>query len=183
MQPAIKIDYQGLTDRLGVSVLDASAAEAHGILCGLICAGVAEAEKRWLGELLDAAEPQDLLVREATESLSALARSTRQEIGGPGVGFTPLLPSDEQPLPERAVALYDWVRGFLYGVGVSALDPSRLSNESREILDDLVAITRMDLDSLSEGEENENALMELQEFIPVAAMLLYEERGRSEDRQ
>jgi len=73
MQSATSPDYQQLTERLGVSELIPSAAEAHGMLCGLICAGEPDAEKRWLTELFADQDPQDLLVHEAAESLRTLA--------------------------------------------------------------------------------------------------------------
>jgi yecA family protein len=181
MHPVTATDYQELTDRLGSSDLHPSAAEAHGMLCGLICAGEPHAQRRWLSELLAESGSRDLLAQEAAQRLQSLAESTRAEIEGPGLGFTPLLPAEGRPLRERALALYDWARGFLYGLGLAGLDAAGLSEQAREVLADFAAITHMDLDSLTETEENEESLMELEEFVWVAAMLVYEERGRGEE--
>lgn len=165
---------EGLTD----SPLRATPAEAHGLLCGLLCAGAPEAEQRWRRELFDpdgeGGQPQDL-----PPSLWVLAKHTRAEIEGAGLGLTLLLPGDQAPLRERAEALYDWTRGFIYGLGVAGLGVEGLSDQGREALADLAQITRMDLDGLEEGEEEENALMELQEFLWVAARLLHDERGHA----
>lgn len=84
---------------------------------------------------------------------------------------------DSAPLGERALQLYDWVRGFLYALGLLSLSESELSGQGREILRDLTAITRMDLDELAESEENEQALAEVVEFVRVAAMLIHHERA------
>jgi len=64
-------------------------------------------------------------------------------------------PGESAPLGEQALLVYDWVRGFLYALGLVGLSESDLSEQGREILRDLTAITRMDLDDLEEGEENE----------------------------
>jgi uncharacterized protein YgfB (UPF0149 family) len=182
MHSASPIDYRQLTERLAVSELNPSAAEAHGMLCGLICAGHPDAESAWTEELLRGAEPGDLLAQECRRSLQELAETTREDIEGPGLGFAPLLPPEDASLAERAVGLYDWTRGFLYGLGVAGVDEKDLSEQTREIFRDFAAITHLDLDGLGqETEEGEDALMELQEFVWVAAMLVYEERGQHEE--
>jgi uncharacterized protein YgfB (UPF0149 family) len=172
-------EYAQLADRLAASPLSPTAAEAHGMLCGLICAGSASAAAVWIRELFPEAGrdgPPDAMTRSA---LQAVAERTRSEIEGPRLGFTPLLPEEGRSLRERAIGLYDWARGLFYGLGVAGLRREDLSEEGREAFADLADITRMDLDALEEGEENEAALAELQEFVWVAAMLIFEERGRS----
>jgi len=178
-QPAIAIDFQELTQRLAVSELNPSAAEAHGILCAMICAGEPRAEESWMSELLDGTDDADLLAQECRESLWDLATLTRGQIQGQELGFAPLLPDESAALAERALALYDWSRGFLYGLGIAGVDVVGLSEQGREVLSDFASITRLDLDDLDDSEENEQALAELTEFVRVAAMLVYEERGRS----
>jgi uncharacterized protein YgfB (UPF0149 family) len=173
-------DYLQLTERLTLSGLHPSASEAHGMLCGLICAGQREAERAWIDELLAGTDRRNVLVQELAGTLKGLAANTREEMDGPGLGLTPLLPGEERPLVERARGLYDWSRGFLFGLGVAGIGPADLAEPAREVFEDFSNITRMDLDALDEGEENEEALAELQEFIWVAAMLVYEECGRGE---
>jgi uncharacterized protein YgfB (UPF0149 family) len=172
-------DHDQLADRLEQSHLHPTAAEAHGMLCGLICAGAASASSLWIRELFPMGEETQGPDAETRRALRALADQTSDEIAGPGFGFAPLLPAEARSLRERALGLYDWVRGFVYGLGVAGLRQEDLSDEGREALADFADITRMDLDALGEGEENEEALAELQEFIRVAAMLIFEERGRA----
>ncbi|MEA3278917.1 MAG: UPF0149 family protein [Pseudomonadota bacterium] len=181
MDPASATDYQRLTERLAVFELTPSASEAHGMLCGLICAGHPQAEATWVEELLAGTDLNDLTAQDCRQSLQALADQTREEIVGPGVGLTLLLPGDERPLPERALGLYDWSRGFLYGLGIAGVDEKDISDQAREVLHDFAAITRLDLDALDESEDDEESLTELTEFAWVAAMLMYEERSRREE--
>jgi yecA family protein len=174
------IDQQGLEAQLTVSALSPSAAEAHGILCALLCAGEPGAKESWIAELLAGTDDTDLPTQECRRSLRDLAARTCEEIADTQVGFTPLLAEDSRPLAERALGLYDWSRGFLYGVGLSGMDVGRLSEQAREALDTLTDITRLDLDDLEDSEDNEWALMELTELVRIAAVLVYEEyRGES----
>jgi uncharacterized protein YgfB (UPF0149 family) len=176
-QAATAIDYQELTQRLAVSDMVPSAAEAHGILCALICAGSPRAEESWLEELLAGVDEGDLLAQELRPVLQDLALRTRTELAGEELGFTPLLPDESTRLAERALALYDWSRGFLYGLGIAGVDAGDLSEQGREVLGDFASITRLDLDDLEDSEEHEQALMELTEFVKVAVLLLLEEQG------
>jgi yecA family protein len=175
-QSSRAIDYQDLNGRLGVSELSPSAAEAHGILCAMMCSGDPEAEELWIAELLAGADDADLLTQECRRSLQDLAERTREEIASTQIGFTPLLPDESAPLADRAVGLYDWSRGFLYGLGLARVDASRLSEVAREAFGDFAAITRLDLDDLEDTEDNERALTELTELVRVAAALVYEEQ-------
>ncbi len=172
------IDYEGVRSLLEASDLSPSPGEAHGILCGLICAGDPHPADTWLDQLLPAAhaEAADLLAAEARAGLAALAERTLAEIQGPGLGFTLLLPDESGPLVERATAVYDWVRGFLFALGVLGVGERELSEQSWEVFRDFSELTRLDLGALDEGEDNEAALTELSEFVWVAAMLLYHER-------
>ena len=99
------------------------------------------------------------------------------EFEDPGLGFRPLLPEDGQPLQRRAQALADWCEGFLYGLGISGLDQERLSGATREALQDLAQIARMKVEGMEVSEREEEALMEVSEFVWVAAMLLFHDLG------
>jgi uncharacterized protein len=173
------IDYQGVRRLLDASALSPSPGEAHGILCGLVCGGDPQAARTWLDQLLPEADAEsgDVLAAEARSGLTRLARRTLEEFHGPGLGFTLLMPDESEPLAERATALYDWVRGFLFGLGVLGIGEAELSEQAREIFHDFSELTRLDLGALGEGEANEEALTEIAEFVWVAAMLIYHERA------
>jgi len=168
--------YPRLDQCIEGSALSPSPAEVHGILCGLICAGHPQADTTWLAEMGLQSTPGDLLAQNCEAQLRDLAERTHADIEGPGLGFSPLLPSDEMPLQERATAVYDWCRGFLYGLGLAGVSDHDLSDQTREVFRDFTEITRLDLADLDEGEDNEDALTEIVEFLWVAAMLVYEER-------
>jgi len=180
VEPMTATAYQRLAPCLSASALAPSPAEAHGMLCGLICAGHPQAEGVWLAEVEPVFPRGDLLAEAATRQcladLNDLAKRTRAGIEGPELGLRVLLPTEEAPLRERAEAVYDWCRGFLYALGLAGVGERDLSGDTREVFRDLSDITRLDLGDLDEGEENEAALAEIVEFLRVAAMLFHEER-------
>jgi uncharacterized protein YgfB (UPF0149 family) len=96
------------------------------------------------------------------------------ELADPELGFEPLLPEDDRPLTERAEAMVDWCRGFLGGFGLAGTGARQLSDEAQEILRDLGTIAASSFDFGNE-DEDEDALIEVQEFVRIGAMLLFTE--------
>ncbi|WP_462329571.1 UPF0149 family protein [Thiohalocapsa halophila] len=170
-------DHDELERLLAPSALSCSAAEAHGIYCGLLASGADAPRERWLAELLPAADTgrTDVDADSRRAALDALAAATEASLADTEQAFHPLLPADDRPLGERASAVHGWTRGLLYGLGIANLDQSRLAPETREVFDDLMEVTRMDLDDIEETTENEDALTEVLEFLRVAALLLREQ--------
>jgi uncharacterized protein YgfB (UPF0149 family) len=174
------INDPSLDHYLAAGALCPTVSEAHGVLCGLLCGGAPEAEALWLGQLApepDAAAGIDAGdAAEAQRALSGLARETREAIEDSELGFQLLLPDDSRPLAERALALYDWVRGFLYAWGTLAPQAQEPSAEVREVIEDFTDITRMDLQELDDDDQNEEAFAEVSEFVRIAAILIHQER-------
>ncbi len=176
-------DYDYLNDQLTQADIKSSAAEVQGLLCGLLCAGEKHLEQRLFAELTPNPERKDPPWKVCRESLQGLARETRKSISGEQMGFSLLLPGDGKPLQDRAAAVRDWCQGFLYGMGLTAGSGDReFSEEAREALGDLAEMTRMHVDDLGSGEEEEAALSEVIEFIWVAATLVHDELAPATDR-
>jgi uncharacterized protein YgfB (UPF0149 family) len=89
--------------------------------------------------------------------------------------FDLLLPDDDKPVSERGPAMVDWCQGFLGGFGVVPTPAQPLSDESDEALQDLAKIAASDL-NYEDSDADEEALIEVCEYIRVAAVLLYNER-------
>lgn len=149
-------------------------AEAHGTLAGALCSSSDYGLLEWLHEIL----PDDSPEEEALQSsiLQKVYDSLVRTLAGNEPDFAPLLPDDEQPLPERAEALSQWCAGFLYGLGSGpAADPAKVSTEAGEIIRDLTEITQVGVDPDEQNEENEVAFAEVLEFVRVGAQLLFVE--------
>jgi uncharacterized protein len=179
----MQVDYEYVGQCLSDAGVDYSASEAHGMLSGLICGGEKSVRRRLSGEWFSVEESGDLAVATCQAAMDDLAQAIYACIDGDDFGFPLLLPYDDAPLQQRAIAVRDWCEGFLYGVGlVTAENETGLPAQVKETLNDLSEISRMEVDDISGDEEEETALTELTEFLWVAAMLLYEEMA-SEQRE
>lgn len=178
----------------------AELAECHGVLCGLICRNGAVTHDDYLAQLATLQLMQD--PGQALKELFADAHiSTMQQLADMDLGFNLWLPDDDQPLEERTDALGQWCTGFLAGVGLGGELPA-LSEEAVEALHDMRQIARasypkiamtdadraevmdfaahdMDVDDMEAGdpeeENDENAFMEIVEYVRVVTLMLCEE--------
>jgi uncharacterized protein YgfB (UPF0149 family) len=163
--------YAGFAALLSSAGHSVSPAELHGLLLGRSCAGAGFEAEAWL---LDAAEllgsePQD----NVRQALIGLQEMVKGELCSEDVTVVLLLPDDETPLAQRAVALGQWCQGFLGGFGLTARDGA-LSGEAMEVLQDLSAIAQVQ-SALEESEDGESDYMEVMEYLRVAPLLLFAE--------
>ena len=150
-----------------------AAAESHGCLCGAFCTVQQYPVESWLDELVPDLE-EDPADDRAT--LRLLFADTVRALRGDEMEFQLLLPDDDAPLVERAMALSQWCQGFLYGLGAGSItDASELPGEVGEVVRDFIEISHAAVDAESGEESNENAYTELVEFVRVGVQLLFEE--------
>jgi hypothetical protein len=116
-----------------------------------------------------------LLVKEARQLLGQLYLATRDQISDEGYTFTPYLPDDGLSLPERAKCLSEWCQGFLYGLGLAGIDRKALQGDAKEVILDIAEFTKLDYENITSDEASELAYVELQEYLRVATLLIWEE--------
>lgn len=150
--------------------LGIDASELHGALCGFVCAGGPASPRDWLRQL--ALDPPDA---EAANALAPLFEASCAQLVDPQMGLQLLLPDGDAALGERADALIAWARGFLGGFGLVGGEAPALSEEASEALQDLSSIAGAQL-SYDDPDSDEESLMEISEFVRVAALLLQGER-------
>ena len=157
---------------------DLGFAESHGLLCGRICSGRDVDIEGWMFEVIGPEAKGD---RERCEAvLRAVSEETRARLEAPDFGFAPFLPDDEAPLALRCSELARWCQGFLYGLGASGrLELETLSDDAREMLSDLSAITA--LGAGDESEDVERDYCELVEYLRMGVMLVNEELTHRSD--
>jgi len=161
--------YQIINTILERSNADVSAAEAHGMATAMLCVNDQAESAQWLKELFkDDADLSD----EDKAALVKLFEQTRKLLTSGAFEFDLFLPDDDIFLDERVQALSSWCQGFLFGIG-SVYTASGCSGDVAEILKDITEFTK--LDEEAEGEEDENAYMEVTEYLRSAVLLLRDE--------
>ncbi len=166
-------DFDELELALRALNADVGAADFHGSLCGFLSGGGQGLEPFLVAMSLDQAGHADAQSRAL---VGELFRSSDEQMDDDSFAFSLLLPDMDRPLSERTEALLQWCQGFVGGLGLGGFaDENLLSADGREVLRDLIEISRTSV-SLDEDEEvDETALAELIEFARVGALLLRED--------
>lgn len=176
-----QLSYPRLARALAAAGGEVSPAEAQGLLLGLLCTARDDIHGKWLDELVEAPESEnDVLTRECVTLLRQLADITENQLNDENYELAFFVPDDEQSMTDRAVALLEWIQGFLYGLGLGGQQFVR-SLSSNQILEeglkDLAELTRMDVAALEQGDDSqENALFEISEYVRVIALTAYQGR-------
>ena len=152
-----------------------SAAEAHGMATGMLCVNEQIDSASWLTELF---QNSNAVLDENEYVLVRLFEETQRLLGSDEFDFDLFLPDDDALLIEQVDALRNWCRGFLLGVS-SGGSASNWSKEAREIIKDIAEFTKLDVDA--KGEEDEQAFMEITEYLRSAVLLLRDELSSSSE--
>ena len=108
--------------------------------------------------------------------LEAMYVTTQEQFDAAEFGVRLLLPDDNEALPVRLEALGQWCEGFYLGLGVAGLsDLDKLPEDSREIVQDMIDIAQIEVDTGDTSEEDEVAFEEVAEYLRVGALLIHEE--------
>jgi yecA family protein len=158
------------------------AAEAHGALCGMLCARGTIELSEWIDHVIGEQEQGNDLLHDVVHKMSELHQSTLEMVNDPTGDFKLLLMDDDDPLPERVEALAAWCEGFIYGLAAGGIqEGSELPEDAAELLKDMVEISRAghDVDDAgveeSDDNDDEAAYMEIEEYVRMGVLLIYEE--------
>ncbi len=153
-----------------------NAAEAHGILCGLLCisSSIEEDEDIWLRHVLSETAINDGLAWECEQQLRLVKSYTLEQLNSDNYDFKPLLPSDDIPLPERIQTLGGWCEGFLFGLGLTGIDMEAWSEMAKEFVNDVVSFSQIAPTDSTEAHEEE--YMQVFEYLRMGVINFYEEQ-------
>ena len=170
-------DYQQLQQHLESVAAEYSAAEAHGVQTGMLCGRLSN----WQEIILDEQNQADTEVRNTMAELDALWLLTAEQLRTGQIPLTLMLPDEDNSIIDRAAALRDWAQGFLYGFGLAGVQKKDLmSSDAGEALQDFAQISQLDLEEFGDQQENEEALMQLEEYLWVATSLIWHEAGKND---
>ena len=174
------LSYDEWTNKLDQAYVMASAAEVHGLIAGLLSAGVPAETEQMLPVLHDFLNDGQALPASVKSEVAVLIRDTAVDLAQQDFSFTMLLPGDDDSLPERLEAMVEWTQAFLVGFAVQQTDLSLVSEDVREALNQLTEVTKIDIHTTDDGssEENDEAYFLVLEHIRIMVLACYTEVGQ-----
>lgn len=170
------IDYEELVRQVAAAGIESTLPEIHGILCGLLCGKAPDTANLWSEALFSDIEDNGAQVAECRKSLDTVFHHTVNQLTEDRMELSLLLPDEEQEAVVRAAAIRDWCQGFLFGFGLAGRQPESLfSQDAGEAIRDFREISRMDVEEMGDASETEEALAHLEEYLWVAALLVYQD--------
>jgi hypothetical protein len=167
--------YDQLELKLHAAGAESGAAEAHGLLCGTICAGGKVAPATLLEHILGE-NTLSAAAQESSDMLIALQSDIVRQFYDDALGFALLLPADELPLARRTEALGQWCAGYLYGLALGGIrEGADLPDTVNEVMHDFYEISHARFAYETTDNADEEAYMEIVEYVRMSVLLLHEE--------
>jgi yecA family protein len=176
MNESATCSYTELDRQLQAAGAESGAAEAHGLLCGILATGGGTQSATWLEHLLGAGNTLSISARECSTLLHGLRAAIVRELNDDAFGFSLLLPPDEASLPRRTRALGEWCQGFLYGLALGGFrDDTALPETVREVMHDFYEISHAGFSEEPLDEGDEAAFEEIGEYVRISVLLVHDE--------
>lgn len=175
-----ELSFELIANALLSNKVTSDPSELHGILCGMVSGGMNLDNQDWINSLADFINAGDKFPEEVDSLIYQVYEASVEQLLDGEFSFSMLLPDDLAPIEERAQSLISWVQGFLLGFGVQQESQHSISDEVKEALNDFAEIAKMD-SAMSESEESEQALFEVEEYVRISAMLCFGELGKTGD--
>ncbi|MDV5171480.1 UPF0149 family protein [Photobacterium rosenbergii] len=191
--------YETLEPMLKEQGLAVTPSELHGLLCGMICGGMAVDGEQWLAPVSDYANQGDtltdgakMIVRSVFDAASAelggltqtLFTSTAAELADMEFSVELLLPAESSELMLRGEALSEWVTNFISGLGLMGMDKKQLSDDVTEAVAALEEIAQLGIDEDEDMQEQAMLFDNVVAYVPecvLTCLVGLSQRGDVED--
>lgn len=170
-----KLDFDEINDAFVPYDQLESASFVQGMLVGLLSSEPSMTEPEWIKRLLDEAGV-GAIKESFLAVLHQLYHDTLKGLNDASCDLELYLPVESSRVETRLNYLSHWCEGFLYGMGLGEVEDD-LSREVQEVLSDFADISIVELPELDEDEleDAEADFMELNEFVRMAAVMVYDE--------
>lgn len=167
--------YTELDRALSETTLKLHASQVHGLITGLLCGK--ESKAATFEELVTGNKEAG----ETHELLQTLYDATKKQLVDFLFEFQIIVPSDANDLAERAEALTLWCQGFLTGLKLAEVQLiDREPSDVTEVIDDLIQIAKMNYEEVVASEEDEEAYVELIEYVRMGVIMVYQDLREDE---
>ena len=154
-----------------------SPAELHGLVCGQLAGGSRLSNDLWLQMANDFLDIEHFSPEQSKVGLVGLYQQSLAQFEGMEMSLDMLLPDDDDyELSQRVESLGLWVQGFLAGFGTQGRQADKkLSEDAKEMLNDLAQISQVASVDLEEDDDSENNFIELSEYVRMGAVYIFTE--------
>ncbi|MGR5065815.1 UPF0149 family protein [Photobacterium sp. DNB22_13_2] len=191
--------YETLEPMLKEQGLAVTPSELHGLICGMICGGMAVDGEQWLAPVCDYANQGDAMTDGAKTVVRSVFDAAARELGGltqtlftstaaelADVDFTVelLLPGEDAELMLRAEALSEWVTNFISGLGLMGMNKQQLSDDVTEAVAALEEIAQLGVDEDEDMQEQAMLFDNVVAYVPecvLTCLIGLSQRGEAED--
>ncbi|MFQ3288321.1 MAG: yecA family protein [Alteromonadaceae bacterium] len=170
------LDFASVQAIITTESVQVHAAELHGVLTGLVCAGFPFESHDYLAMITDLFNDGENLPVKVKAIVKLMFSDIWKNILDDSYGFQLMLPDDDDSIVERGHALSVWVQGFNLGFGLHQKDKAIVSGDVKEVLSDFAEIANLS-DEMDEDEDNEQAYFEIAEYVRISALLCFTELG------
>ncbi|CCQ11291.1 FIG001590: Putative conserved exported protein precursor [Pseudoalteromonas luteoviolacea B = ATCC 29581] len=170
-------EYQAAQMLLEKQDIFVAPSEVHGTISGLLACGLSIEEKEYLTLLSDVFNDGQAFSGELKALFAKLYSQVVDGFTDEEFHFELYLPSSDESLTDQANGLVSWVAGFMLGFGLKQKDYGKLSADVKEVIKDFTEISKLDT-TFEGGEEDEEALHEIIEYVRVSSLLCFAEMGK-----
>ncbi|EPJ55328.1 MAG: hypothetical protein OFPI_04210 [Osedax symbiont Rs2] len=158
-----------------------SPGELHGLVCGQMAGGSRLSNDLWLQMANDFLDIEAFAHEQSKAGLVALYQQSLSQFESLDMSIDLLLPDDDDyELSQRVESLGLWVQGFLAGFGTQGRQADKkLSQDAKEMLNDLGQIAQVATVDLEEDEDSENNFFELSEYVRMGAVYIFTECNKA----
>lgn len=168
--------YENLNSLLAEHDIAIDAAELHGAITGMLAGGMTQESIEWRTVLQDFINSGDAFPQPIQNAMFELHQHICESLKDIELGFAMLIPDEEAPIGEQAVAMGQWVQGFLAGFAINNKDLSLASEDVRELISDFSELAMLDTD-LEDDSDNVRAMFEIEEYVRISVMICFNEFG------
>ncbi len=172
----MELNFVEINQTLRQYDLEIDAAYFHGLLAGLICAGIEDGDiDDWLPALFYQRFVSQTDYQDLSNSVLSAYYSIRSELDQDGFGFTIVLPDDLYPLDFRVEMMGSWCRGYLVAlIEYAQTVVESLPDDCAEFVSDVEQIVDMEVGEDESEESLDESFMTLEEHLRVGVQLVYE---------
>ena len=172
----MEINTRNLKMIVESNALDVDVSEFHGMVSGLICAGVGDDDvENWLPILFSDQYISEADYKPLENDVLSVYFQILRELNDTAFSYSVLLPDDDQPLEHRVEALGSWCRGFRRAlIDYGEVNIGALSEYCAEFIVDVESFTDIEIDENETKEELDTAFLTIEEHLRVGVQLLYE---------